>query len=232
MGCKNIKKEKLSPEGWECRSVVNKSSGQVIYSYFFKRKRVPHKYIKTQIAKRAVGYTLLKKDIKNIKYWANLSQAMHEENGHDFSQNFQRSSEIYTDLNLNLKAILVATVTFYGKLFTTADGRKVKLEKKMFSGEMLDTHNRLMGFRNHFAAHSGDEGIEWARLAFAISKKKGSFSAPYIGTELFQPSSVHFEDKHFELFDFIEKHIDTKREQVMQKVLDAELDKIGLTLIK
>ena len=67
-----------------------------------------------------------------------------------------------------MKALFVAILTFYGKAFSQCEGRRVKLERRQIAEGFLPTHDHCIAYRNNFAAHSGAQVIESARMIVAV----------------------------------------------------------------
>ncbi|WP_343319345.1 hypothetical protein [Sphingobacterium multivorum] len=119
-------------------------------------KAAPHYVLKNNpIANQFSGYRLIQKDLQNILETINYTV------DHSNSTNYI--------VNRSLSFFIAVT---YAKCFTTAEGRKIKLEEKqilkVFNDEQRDLHYQLMTFRNQYVAHGGNSQFEMNPIAISI----------------------------------------------------------------
>lgn len=120
-----------------------------------------------------------------------------------------------------VKGLFVAALTFYGKCFTSCEGRKVKLERTIIDQEYLDLHDHIMKLRNNFAAHSGAENFEEVRVSLALHPSKKSDMKPQLYSELSQPDYLIGENIPYKgLAESIRKKVFDKRAKVGETVLE------------
>lgn len=101
-------------------------------------KPCPYVVLEGPMAKRLAGLSLVQQDLLEV-------QSM-----------LTRIDPMSNDI-VGTKAMLFGALVLYGKCFTQADGRGVKLErKKIFSeDEARESHERMMQLRHEFVAHAG-----------------------------------------------------------------------------
>jgi hypothetical protein len=94
-----------------------------------------------------------------------------------------------------VKALFVASISFYGKLFTVAKGRYVKLERSIYDIDKdKELHDELMKYRHGYTAHSGEDKVENVNVIIAIPPDKKAKIKPPLLCELYQPDSVSPEE--------------------------------------
>src|SRR5690606_22830055 len=87
-----------------------------------------------------------------------------------------------------VKALFVASLTFYGKAFTEAQGRRTQLNLDLISPDFREFHLEVMRYRHHYAAHSGESKIETSNTyLLLITNEKNHFN-PTLYTSRMQPS--------------------------------------------
>jgi hypothetical protein len=159
--------------------------------YYFKGKRCKRKIIDSQLSQKLAGYRLIEKDIRNIKDWLKNILIIYEKNyGKDTP-----TDEVILNYDREtfglVKALFVASMSFYGKLFTTARGRRVKLERSIYDNETdRKMHDDIMEFRHNYTAHSGEEKIENVNVVLAIPVHNKYRKNAQLVCELIQPDSV------------------------------------------
>jgi len=113
-----------------------------------------------------------------------------------------------------LKALMVASFSFYGKLFTKADGRKIKLEKSIFndSKTLLKMHNELMELRHNYVAHSGEEKIEYVNIKLMLDAKRERNVPPLLVRTFNQPDTFNneFLDEFLQVCKFLLEKVNRK----------------------
>ncbi|MGZ7307030.1 hypothetical protein ACXWRJ_09320, partial [Streptococcus pyogenes] len=95
-----------------------------------------------KISEQYGAYSLIEKDLRSVIIWLNEIEKLAPEDL-DRWKNPDK-------MNL-VKGLFVAALTFYGKCFTSCEGRRVKLEKTIIDPEYLDLHDHIMKLRHNFA---------------------------------------------------------------------------------
>ncbi|WP_051938366.1 hypothetical protein [Ghiorsea bivora] len=80
--------------------------------------------------------------------------------------------------------MFVALVSFYGKCFTSCEGRRVKLEKIWVDEKFQEEHETLIGYRHNFTAHSGADKFEEVKIAAVLDPKERRGMLPILVKEL------------------------------------------------
>ncbi|MBF8178039.1 hypothetical protein [Herminiimonas contaminans] len=208
---------------WSIKEFVEPKAGEIHRIYSFKGKVCKRIVLDSPMAKQLAGYVLIEKDIRSAQGW--LSH-IDEIRGDDAAQdkNGSRSSPDRERYNL-VKGLFVAALTFYGKAFAQADGRRVKLERRQVSEEFREVHDLAIAFRNNFAAHSGAKLIEKAEIAIALptSNRKAT---PNLYTELEQPDYALLgegEKSFANLFEHVHFIPQTKIRELKHKIFVEEV---------
>lgn len=170
---------------WEVKEFLDRTTGRVERIYTYKRKPCKRVTLESRLARQLAGYTLIDKDLRCAAIWMQEIKKRHHakptHKGHTFGHSTDR--ETY---NL-IKGFFVAALTFYGKCFTSCEGRKVKLEKIQLDTKFHEIHGEAMSFRHNFAAHSGGAELEKCEVALVFPKKPRPSVSPKIYLELWQP---------------------------------------------
>ncbi|MCP4230912.1 MAG: hypothetical protein GY771_12315, partial [bacterium] len=151
--------------------------------YFFKRNRAPRVELKSKLAQQLAGYTLIEKDLRNVITWLNEIDKLHP-----YDEYVEKGAQISFDRETYniVKGLYVASLTFYGKCFTSCDGRKLKLKRSFLGEQYRSAHDEVMHMRHNFAAHSGADSFEEVKIALVLHLKKRSNEIPEIYRELSQ----------------------------------------------
>lgn len=187
-------------------------------SYYFRQQlavRVEHK---SKASRRLAGLTLIEKDIRTIKGWLRLLRDTLNSMGPAADQ----STSIFMPRDERMavvRAIHVAIVTTYAKMFTQAEGRGASLERNgwIFGDTNLERHDWLMHHRHTFTAHSGSDGPEGCSIVVAIDHSQRNRTEPRIFTELHQPASL----LHTSL-DEVENLLNELHDKLQEKIQKAQ----------
>jgi hypothetical protein len=117
-------------------------------------------------AKQFAGYNLIREDLKDVERWLAFAHRLLDERG--FEPPGSEDSYVSTqpdDTGVQLKAMFFAAVTCYGKCFTQADGRGVKLELDHVASEHRAKHLEVMEYRHQLTAHAGKHSFKHAEYA-------------------------------------------------------------------
>lgn len=122
-----------------------------------------------------------------------------------------------------VKALFVASLTFYGKCFTEANGRCAQISRDWLDAEHKKIHDYYMKYRHNFAAHSGDEKIELAKTFVLLHPKKKNEVLPYLPTVRMQPDLVLNSDDESsfeELIKYVIELVSKKYNDLALKIVD------------
>ena len=193
---------------WEVDETLSKT-GTIDNTYYYKGDRAIKIPLEVTTATKMAGYSLINHDLRMIIFWLNMLINEYKKLGIDKVKQtvVHITPELYRDNFDKLKAFMVAAVTFYGKLFTKADGRKVKLEVNLLGNnkEFIRTHNEIMKYRHNFSAHSGKEKIEYVEVYLVLDSKKSRFTQPLIARIMNQPNA--FTNKFLKDFEEVCKYL-------------------------
>lgn len=133
--------------------------------------------IDTGISRRFAAYALIEKDLRDTLSFIDEYHQIEDK-------------EIIKGKDILLKALSRAIVITYGKCFTTAEGRRVKLEKNIISEACQAMHEELMNARHEYVAHAGNSAHELCKCVFLLPPEKkllkGQITHPMQCTELRQ----------------------------------------------
>ena len=145
-------------EHLKVKHTINRNTGKQLFTYFYKRKRCPTSLIQGPLSKQYIGYYLILRDLDDTQKW--LQQAY--ELVPDKTNTVQEKSDDYyleyiadEKTHLIIKSLFFSSLIFYGKCFTQAKGRGIKLEKSIIPPEYHNKHDIVMTYRHTLAAHSG-----------------------------------------------------------------------------
>lgn len=131
--------------------------------HFYKNKRAKEIYVTSKKGKAHSGYTLIRDDLKLCSAWLDLLEANMDKIAElpksDDGDVYIRGNEGIVEVSA---ALLIAVYITYGKCFTVARGRRLKLQKKDISSRYFVTHEKLIKARHEFAAHAGEGDYEEA----------------------------------------------------------------------
>ncbi|MBZ0226701.1 MAG: hypothetical protein K8F51_12135 [Comamonas sp.] len=162
----------MTDDYFESKHFLDKRTGEVHRKYFYKRKPCNRLVLTSNVAKQLAGYTLIEKDLRSCFAWLDEIGRRHDEQPTNPNEHFAHAKN-RENYNI-IKGLFVAILTFYGKCFTRCEGRRVKLERSKLAPEFYELHDECMSFRHNFAAHSGAEKLEVAKVVAAYpDPKKG-----------------------------------------------------------
>lgn len=180
--------------------------------YYFEGKLAPSVRMTDKISEQYGAYSLIEKDLRSVIFWLQEIEKLSPEH-------MDRPGN-HDKMNL-IKGLFVAALTFYGKCFTSCEGRKVKLERKFVDEEYIEAHDHIMKLRHNFAAHSGAESFEEVKVSLALHPSKKSDMRPQLYTELVQPDYISGEELAFKaLADNLREKVLEKRSAVGEVVLE------------
>lgn len=225
--------------GWTIEEKINPKTGEPIRNYYFKdRLAVRVKRTKVKACKQAAGFYLIEKDVRTLKKWIALLHKELESFGaepdEEFSGDFMPDEErFYVS-----RALFVAIVTTYAKIFTEARGRGVQLDRKgWIPEEHRETHDWFMHVRHTFVAHSGVGSDEMCEVVVAIDQSPKNRTPPRHFMEMRQPASVNrplLDDLTALLDDLQERLLDRldRTKEHLRSRLEADFDEAKLKKLR
>ena len=225
MSKKNLKKC-VPYLDWEVDERVNKD-GSIGNKYYYDGTPAIKIPLQGSIATRMAGYTLIHHDLRMILLWLQTVIDEHKKLGLDKTK---QSIVHITPENLRskfdvIKAFMVASISFYGKLFTQAEGRKVKLEKNIFqkNQELLKMHDEIMLYRHNFSAHSGKEKVEYVEVSLILDSKKERNTRPFLVRTMDQPNAFKnkFLDDYVNVCNYLLEKVNDKINLLNKKYYES-----------
>ena len=160
----------MTDEQWRGRSIsVYTQTGVWQTEYTFKGRPCRRYELVSTIASKYAAYSWIWHDLQDVKVWMEAAHKLAPPTGTiksagSVTHAFFPSG---TDHRL-LKAYFYAAITLYGKCFTNAKGRKLKLETSNLGQEFQEAHTHAMELRHTITAHAGSAG-EWSRPVLLVT---------------------------------------------------------------
>ncbi len=210
---------------------INPKTGEQQYLYYYKGKQCSTDLIKGPLAKQYIGYSLIMKDLEDAEGW--LRQAYElcpqkESSPAKPNQDRFHSGDIGDEKNHRIvKSLFFSSLIFYGKCFTQADGRGVKLEKSNLPIQYHERHDRVMNYRNTLAAHSGIGNWDTGKARLVLPPIRDKNIGLHLYPELHR---LDFEDDRIDDHSFLDliKHVQIHVQKKIPKIFDVILKKIVL----
>ena len=180
-------------------------------------------------AKVFSGYSLVRKDLKFCIKLLKLALDYARKYFPEGSQSFVRD-EFDTEADI-LKSLYISLVVTYGKCFTQAKGRKVKLElSEMFKKEdtvLKELHLELMEQRHQYVAHAGVTLHEKAQAILVLHPAQNAGIPPVLTTIAQHTSTmdVKYYEQCLKLIEHVDKkvcQIVTSKGEMLKKSVFAE----------
>ena len=170
---------------FDVKHYIEPVSGKEVRTYTYKRKPCVRVVLTSRLASQYAGYALMEKDLRSVLVWLKEIRTRFDEipisEDHNFGLGEDREK-----FNL-IKGLFVAALTFYGKCFSKCEGRPVKLERQQLDSRLHDLHDQCIRYRHNFAAHSGDQRLEFVDVALVFPEKRRNPMPYKIFKELHQP---------------------------------------------
>ena len=193
--------EKQLTKNLSSKAFVDNATGEIHYHYYWKRNKAPKVEITGLLPNKLSGLTLIQKDLGNALRWIKAAKELTPKNI-DSSKGFYYLADNRSTFDL-VKALFVASLTFYGKCFTEANGRSAQVSRDWLDAKHKKAHDYYMMYRHNFAAHSGDEKVELAKTFVLLHPKKNEI-LPLLPTMRMQPDLVFTHDDEDDLEELIE----------------------------
>jgi hypothetical protein len=214
---------------WEIEEGVS-PDGSVSNKYFFRGELALRVPLDSHLARQAAGYALIEKDLRNIAWCIQKIQALQKEALGDIFEPLEPviMPGSRDDANL-LKLLLISALSLYGKLFTTAGGRRTSLARDHVDPDLREKHDFLMELRHNFAAHSGEVKHEEAELVLLLDPDDARHEGCVISTELKQPNALDQAglDSFLKIVTGLRKRAIAKRQELSNKIMSEEVVPLG-----
>jgi len=208
---------------WEKSEIVHRSSGIVELQYYYKGVPALHVPLEGEIAKQIAGYSLIKYDLQMILSWLKIVVREYENKGINKSKQtvVNETPEESREIFEFIKGMMAASFSFYGKLFTQAEGRKIKLVRQIFNGDktLTDFHDELILLRNNFSAHSGKERVEYVDVFLELDGIRDRNTRPLLASYVNQPNAWNnkFIDDFKNICEYLITKVDAKTASISSK---------------
>lgn len=208
-----------SYEGLDVEYYIDSETGEFKAVYTFNNEIVDRIKLSGRIADRASSLSLIHRDLKSAKEWYQIANELAGRN------ELRTDGKLYgnildIDLSSEIRALFVASLTFYGKAFSEAKGRKLKMERDWLDSECFGLHDCIINYRHNFAAHSGNQDYESAETSLLLIRKNGKTFYQAV-TDRKQLSMIGVEDEHVDMINLFEHAI-----QVVEKKYNETLERI------
>lgn len=184
---------------------IDPKTGELQRIYYYKGKHCPTHLIKGPLSKQYIGYQLIMGDLEDAGRWLSQAYDLFPKKKSDLlkpNEDRYKYDRIGDEKNHSIvKSLFFSSLIFYGKCFTQAKGRGVKLEKSIVPTEYHVKHDCIMEYRHTLAAHSGEGQWDTGKLRLLLPPKKGSNVGPRINSEL---HCLDFEDDRMDEFQFLD----------------------------
>ncbi len=166
---------------WYRKAFISNSEPKFTYHYKSKLSRSCKVFeVTTKKTNQLCGFMLIEKDLRDSIELLN-----------EYSKLFTASGGTLFSKNIVLKGLMKAIVITYGKCFSRADGRKIKLSRKDIPKEYEIVHEDLINMRNQYVAHSGKTNLERCKFVFLLPpEKKGKTVRVLTCHELYQTTGT------------------------------------------
>jgi hypothetical protein len=212
--------------GWVVEETI---AGAPSRAYYFREQLAIRVPLDSKIARRLGGLTLIEKDLRTIKAWIGALGKLLLPLGAGVdvtTPGFMPTDDPDKLASINIaRALYLAIVTTYGKLFTSADGRGTSLQQKdVVPDQYKEAHQYLMHTRHNFAAHSGADGPEGCQIILAIDYSRRNRTPPRVFTELHQPTTVGLPE--LREIEALVEHLQARVSKDIQKSTAATYDEV------
>ena len=118
-------------------------------------------------------------------------------------------------------AVTTALIITYGRCFTSTDGNRTQLEQSDIPAEYLETHNRVMAFRNRYIAHASGAGEASYNIFGLYPNKKCKQILTIAAPHYFRLSGIGPENLNDlkSISEYLQKKCKTKMEKCFQEIV-------------
>lgn len=173
-----VKRKKLQSingddnHGLDVEYYIDSETGDFKSIYTFNGEVVESVKLRGRLADRASALSLILRDLQSAKDWYLGALAILDAKGVKSTGLGYRGIQDL-DVSSEVRALFVASVIFYGKAYSEAVGRRLKMERVWLDPSFFDNHDNIIDYRNNFAAHSGNLKYESAETSLLIFKQHG-----------------------------------------------------------
>lgn len=220
-----LSKETESSYGLKIERFFNSKKNEVDLHFLFNNLIVKNVTLTGKIVNSYSGNCLIQKDITSACVWMEKAITLNKECVNGLSIGHDNDDIQYIEQNDPIiKALFVASLTFYGKAFTEAQGRGAQLKVDLISPEYRDFHLEIMRYRHHYAAHSGESKIEIAKTYVLLMPNQRNSLSPTLYTSRMQPNLL--DPEHLlELFKHVLKVVEDRMSTSQKKIHNLILSK-------
>lgn len=222
----------ISNEALHREYYVDPLSGEkrTIYTYF--GEIVPKVTLTGKLADRASALSLILRDLESARKWYAMALEFFPEDF--FSVNDENNEDetayhiVEKDFADKVRPLMIASVTFYGKAFTSAEGRKIKAEKTWLSEEHVSMHDYIIDLRNNFAAHGGVGDYETAETVLLLlpkSKKNIIYFPTTIRSQINMFKSRVENESILKHFDYVISILNQKYHALFPRLIEVARSK-------
>lgn len=222
----------ISNEALHREYYVDPLSGEkrTIYTYF--GEIVPKVTLTGKLADRASALSLILRDLESARKWYAMALEFFPEDF--FSVNDENNEDetayhiVEKDFADKVRPLMIASVIFYGKAFTSAEGRKIKAEKTWLSEDHVSMHDYIMDLRNNFAAHGGVGDYETAETVLLLlpkSKKNIIYFPTTIRSQINMFKSRMENESILKHFDYVISILNQKYHALFPRLIEVARSK-------
>ena len=170
---KFVGNEKWKPlKGLDVQFYMDSSNGKFKVISTYNNELIKSVILEGGVATRASSLSLILRDLESAYDWYKRALEIVQSDSikNDSDDNYIEIGNL--SISSEARAFFVASITFYGKAFTEAIGRKLKMEKKWLDPIFHEMHDTLIEYRHNFAAHSGSDSFENAKTILILIPHK------------------------------------------------------------
>ncbi|SPZ53620.1 Uncharacterised protein [Serratia quinivorans] len=204
---------------------------KVIYSY--SGQLVSSVKLTGGLVNRASALALIMRDLDSSRKWYRKAASILKDNG-ILDKKYNNDSEFsyyqVNDANVadEVRGLFIASMTFYGKAFTTADGRKLKAERNWLDEEHVSIHDTMLDIRHNFAAHSGRSEYESSET-YLLLIPQGRKNIIYFPTTIRQQMNMIIDSENVDIYlshlDYVFSVVDNKYRELLILITESAMSK-------
>ena len=193
--------------------------------FLINNQECPQILLSSNQAKIFSNFALIKKDLKFCKTALSIASGLASD-GEELKQvgGFRPEFDEQSDV---LKGMYISFVVTYGKCFTKADGRRVKLELKdtFDDDELKELHLEVMNQRHEYIAHGGKTKFEQVDPIVVLHPDKEMNVTPLLTTQSYHLVGFNKEEfeRYLELVNFVDKKLDVLLEKKATALYEKEI---------
>lgn len=147
---------------------IDYRTGKKTATFTYKGRRCPVATLSSPTARQLAGYSLIRADLSDARDWLQSAYDMIPR-----PERPRRVADRYHPVDDRapfklIKGLWFGALVLYGKCYTKAEGRKIKLDSSNLPSEFLPTHDKVIGFRHTIVAHAGVTAHETASVKLIL----------------------------------------------------------------